>query len=164
MNKCPPSHFTPKNIAKELLKDIDFNKNDFTLEPCRATGNFYNLIPYSKDWCEIDEGRDFFTYDFGDIKFSKIIVNPPYRSNHKKLEDRKNILWDFIFRCFDLCNDECWILLSIKQLNGLTPKRLKNINELGFNVCFIRILNIKEWYGRYYWLCFSKNKPSIIIF
>jgi len=164
MNKCPELHYTPKDVCKELLKDITFNKNDYTLEPCKANGNFYDIIPYKKDWCEIDNGRDFFNYDFGKNKFTKIIVNPPYRSNHKKEEDRKNIMWKFIFKCFDLCIDECWFLLSIKQLNGLTPKRLKTINEAGFNLCFMRIINIKKWYGRYYWICFSKNKNSIISF
>ena len=33
MNKCPEFHFTPPDIAKELIKDIKFNEDDNTLEP-----------------------------------------------------------------------------------------------------------------------------------
>tara|TARA_Y100000310_G_scaffold345570_1_gene466739 strand:- start:1337 stop:2680 length:1344 start_codon:yes stop_codon:yes gene_type:complete len=164
MEKCPNQHYTPQNVAEELIKDIKFNKNDFTLEPCKADGSFYNIIPYKKDWCEIDLGRDIFKYDFGDIKFTKIITNPPYRSNHKNAKDRKNIFMKFIMRCFELCDGECWFLFNNAMLNGLTPPRLRKIKDLGFNLCFMRIINIKKWYGRYYWICFSKSKKSIIFF
>tara|TARA_R110000803_G_scaffold48228_1_gene100189 strand:+ start:337 stop:831 length:495 start_codon:yes stop_codon:yes gene_type:complete len=164
MNKCPEFHFTPPDIAKELIKDIKFNEDDNTLEPCKASGNFYDLIPYKKDWCEIDEGRDIFTYDFGNTKFTKVIVNPPYRTNHADEKERKNIVIDFIFKCFDLCDGEVWILLNGKMLNSITPIRLQKIKEKGFNMCFMRILNIKIWYGRYYWVCFSNKKESIITF
>ena len=83
MNECPSTHYTPKDITPILLEDISFNKDDITLEPCKGrTDNFYELIPYTKDWCEIDLGRDLFEYDFGDKLFTKIIPNPPYKSNH----------------------------------------------------------------------------------
>lgn len=153
-------NYTPKEITQELIKDINFNQNDFTLEPCKADGSFYDLIPYEKDWCEIEQGRDIFDYDFGDKLFSKIITNPPYKDNITN----KNIGWDFIKKCLDLCTDECWLLLNHTFFNGLTPKRLNDIKQKGFNLCFIRILNIKKWYGRYYWICLSKNKKSIVNF
>ena len=73
MNKCPSFHYTPKDITKELIKDIKFNKNDFTLEPCMGDGSFYDLIPYKKDWAEIDKGRDVFEYNFGNCKYTKVI-------------------------------------------------------------------------------------------
>lgn len=164
MNKCPEFHFTPKEISKELIKDIVFNENDYTLEPCKANGSFYDIIPYKKDWCEIDKGRDIFTYDFGNTKFTKVITNPPYRTNHAKKEDRKNIAMKFIFRCLELCSGECWLLLNHKMWNSLTPRRLNLMKEMGFEITFLRILNIKIWYGRYYWICLKKNKKGIIKF
>lgn len=164
MNKCPEFHFTPRQTAQQLIKDITFNENDFTLEPCMGDGSFYNIIPYTKDWCEIDKGRDIFTYDFGDTTFTKVITNPPYRTNHKKVEDRKNIAMDFIFRCLELCSDESWFLLNHKMFNSLTPRRLSKMKDMGFEITFLRILNIKKWYGRYYWICLKKNKTGIIKF
>ena len=164
MNKCPEFHYTPIDIAEKLINDIDFNETDNTLEPCKASGNFYDLIPYKKNWCEIDEGRDFFKYDFKGEIFSKVIVNPPYTSNHDDKKQRKNIAIDFIFKCFEVCDGEVWVLINSNILNSLTPIRLKKIKEKGFNLCFMRILNIPKWFGRYYWICFSTNKQSIISF
>jgi hypothetical protein len=161
--KCPKFHFTPPDVAEELLKDIVFKENDKTLEPCIGDGAFYDLIPYEKDWAEIDKGRDIFNYKF-DMKFTKCIVNPPYRTNHKKASDRKNIAMKFIFKCLELVSEEGWFLINSRMLNSITPPRLRKIKDLGFNLCFMRILNIKKWYGRYYWICFSKNKPSIVSF
>ena len=161
---CPKLHYTPNEVAIELLKDIDFKENDITLEPCKASGSFYNNIPYEKDWCEIEQGRDLFKYDFGDKRFTKCITNPPYRSNENNVKDRKNILWDFIAKCFEVTDEECWFLLSYRHLNTFTPKRLRMLKEMGFNLCFMRILNIKIWSGRYYWICFSKNKEAIVNF
>ena len=162
MERCPEFHFTPKEIAEDLIKDITFSENDITLEPCKASGNFYDLIPFEKDWCEIDEGRDFFTYDFGDKLFTKVITNPPYRTNHKDVKDRKNICIDFIFRCLQVCSGEVWLLLNSKMLSTLTPIRLGKMEEMGFSMTFLRVLNIKQWYGRYYWVCFAKHGKSII--
>lgn len=163
--ECPEFHYTPKDIANELIKDISFNENDETLEPCKGrTNNFYDLIPGNKEWCEIDEGRDFFNYDFKGKTFSKIITNPPYRTNHAKAEDRKNIFMTFIFKCLEYCEGECWLLLNHKMFNGLTPIRLGKMKDMGFEVSFLRILNIKCWYGRYYWICLKKNHRGILTF
>ena len=156
-------NFTPTETTEILIKDIEFKEDDNTLEPCNAEGSFYDLIPYEKDWCEITEGRDIFTYDFKGKTFSKVITNPPYRDNAPEGE-RKNICIKFIFRCLELCSDECWLLLNLNMLNSLTPLRLKKFKEMGFNLCFMRVVNIKKWYGRYYWICLSKNKGSIIEF
>ena len=153
-------NYTPLNITEKLIKDVNFNENDITLEPCKADGSFYDLIPYEKDWAEIEQGRDIFTYDFGDRLFTKIITNPPYKDNITN----KNIGWAFIIRCLELCTDECWLLLNHSIFNGFTPKRLTTISSMGFNLCFIRIINIPKWYGRYYWVCLSKHRPSIVHF
>ena len=165
MDICPDSHYTPRDVAETLLNDISFNENDFSLEPCKGrTNNFYDFIPYTKDWCEIDEGRDLFEYDFGDKRFTKIITNPPYRTNHKDAKDRKNIAVKVMEKCFDLCDDECWFLLNNQMFNSMTPVRLKKYKEKGFEITFMRILNIKCWYGRYYWVCFKKNGKGLINF
>lgn len=162
MNTCPSFHYTPREICEEIFKDIDFKETDITLEPCKGRDGettMYGLIPGNKDWCEIEYGRDFFTYEFSN-KFDKIITNPPYRGNEPE-GIRKNIGWDFIRRCFELIKDdgEVWLLLNHKMFNSLTPKRLNDIQP--FNIHFMRILNIKLWYGRYYWVCFKKGEGCV---
>lgn len=163
METCPSKFYTPVDTCKELLKDINFRDGECTLEACKGRdNNFYDLIPYDKDWGEIELGRDLFTYDFKRT-FNRVITNPPYRDN-KPEGERKNICMNFIFRCLELCDDECWLLLNYRMWNSLTPVRLNKIREMGFNLSFLRIIAIKKWYGRYYWCCFKKNGKSIIEF
>ena len=154
-------HYTPKEITKELIKDIDFVDNETVLETCRGGGAFYDILPDNivKDWCEIDMGRDFFEYN---NKVDISIANPPYRIEIDG--ERKNAIIKWMDHQFSITNKECWYLLNGKCWSSITPIRLKKWKLLGWNMCFMRILNIKKWYGRYYWVCFSKSKPSIINF
>ena len=146
-------HYTPIEITKELIKDIDFIDNETVLETCRGGGAFYDILPdnVEKDWCEIDMGRDFFQHTTPtDIS----IANPPYQVEIEGV--RKNAIVIWLDHQFKITKKECWLLLNGKMWSSMTPNRL--------NMCFMRILNIKKWYGRYYWVCFSKTKPSIIQF
>ena len=57
-----------------------FNPAGVVLEPCRGTGNIYNILVGRKGvtsvpYCEIDEGLDFF--DFTD-HVDWIVTNPPF--------------------------------------------------------------------------------------
>ena len=154
-------HYTPKEITKELIKDIDFVDNETVLETCRGGGAFYDILPDNiiKDWCEIDMGRDFFLHTTPtDIS----IANPPYQIEIDG--ERKNAIIKWMNHQFSITNKECWYLLNGKCWSSMTPIRLNKWKLSGWNICYMRILNIKKWYGRYYWVCFSKSKPSIINF
>ena len=154
-------HYTPIEITKELIKDIDFVDGSSCLETCRGGGAFYDIIPDNiiKDWCEIDMGRDFFQHT---TQTDLSISNPPYQVEIEG--KRKNIIIKWMDHQFSITNKECWYLLNGSMFSSLTPIRLNKWKLLGWNMCFMRILNIKKWYGRYYWICFSKTKPSIISF
>ena len=154
-------HYTPKEITKELIKDIDFIDGETCLETCRGGGAFYDILPANiiKDWCEIDMGRDFFEYN---NKVDISIANPPYRIEIDG--ERKNALIKWLDHQFSITNKECWYLLNGKCWSSMTPLRLNKWKALGWNMCFMRCLNINKWYGRYYWVCFSKTRPSIINF
>ena len=154
-------HYTPKEITKELIKDIEFIDGETVLETCRGGGAFYDILPDNivKDWCEIDMGRDFFEYN---NKVDVSIANPPYRIEIDG--ERKNAIIKWLNHQFSITNKECWYLLNGKCWSSMTPIRLNKWKAIGWNMCYIRILNIKKWYGRYYWVCFSKFKPSIINF
>ena len=164
-DKCPDSHYTPEDTIDLIFKDINFREDDCVLEPCAGRDfSMYNKIPINnKFWCEIDYGVDFFN-SFDDKRFTKIITNPPYKSNHIIKEERENLPIKVFERCFKLCDDECWFLLNNQMFNSLTPRRLSNYSKLGFNVVFIRIINIPKWYGRYFWICFKKGGKSILHF
>lgn len=152
--------YTPTDIVKRLLLDVQFKDTDILFEPCRGGGAFYNEFPahLSKHYCEIKEGKDLFKHN-KEAEYTKCITNPPYKM--KTEWGDVNICIRFIEKCMDLVNDECWFLLNSNMFGSLTPLRLTRYEELGWKLASIRIVNITKWYGRYYWICFSKNKPAI---
>ncbi len=161
--KCPQLHYTHPVVAAELMKDITFTADDYTLEPCVGDGGFYKLIPGKKEWAEIEAGRDFFKQPYKPQQFTKVILNPPYSSNHIKGDPNRRILtFPFIFRSLEVCSDEVWVLLNNAMLNSFTPLRFQKCSDAGFGLEFMRILNIPGWSGRYYWLCFKKGRKDIV--
>ena len=52
--------YTPSSLAELIINH--FKPTGKILEPCRGKGAFSNLMP-NCDWCEIDEGKDFFTIE-----------------------------------------------------------------------------------------------------
>jgi hypothetical protein len=149
--ETPSTQYTPIDTVIELLKDVTFVSGDLTLEPCKGRENrFYDLIQGEKDWCEIEEGRDFFQYTGSP---TRIITNPPFHDQNKK-----NICVSVIEQCLKVATDEVWLLLNCQMFNSLTPCRLHKYLKMGWKINFIRILNIPCWYGRYFWLCFKKGE------
>lgn len=79
---------TSAHLAADIVKRLPLR--GLCLEPCRGTGNIYNALPHPKDWCEITQGRDFFSYH---RLVDWIVTNPPY-----------SIYDDFLRHTFDLAD------------------------------------------------------------
>lgn len=90
--------YTPNETAKMIIDTINtkFGISGTILDPCKGPGAFYNNFPDNcqKEYCEIDEGIDFFKYN---KKVDWAISNPPYsifEEFHKKaMEIADNIVW-----------------------------------------------------------------------
>lgn len=82
-NKTNDKISTPGNIAKHIIGLFPLSGK--VLDPFKGTGAFYDNLPetVSKDWCEIDDGRDFFDYT---DSVDWIISNPPYSIFDEVLE------------------------------------------------------------------------------
>lgn len=104
---------TREDIAIKIIKY--FNPNGITLEPCRGSGSFYNNIKCEKDWCEIDEGRDFFNYD---KKVNWIITNPPYSIYDK-----------FLLKAFEVADNVVFLVPLAKAFKS--QKIDKEIEKYG---------------------------------
>lgn len=67
--------YTPEETAKTIISK--FNLSGKVLDPFKGKGAFYDNYPegVEKDWCEIDEGKDFFSYK---DRVDWIVSNPPY--------------------------------------------------------------------------------------
>jgi hypothetical protein len=137
--------FTPLGAVKIMVDMCDIAPDMKVLDPCRATGNFYNNLPEcKKEWCEITEGKDFF--DFNE-RVDLVIGNPPYS------------LWDkWLDHTAEITDKFCYILGA----NNLTPKRIRKMEEKGFGLTKLHITQIDWWYSRSFICIFEKNKPSVI--
>jgi hypothetical protein len=84
--------YTPYDIAGKIIEY--FNPKGFILEPCRGGGAFYKQFKEPKEWCEIQEGRDFMNWD---KRVDWIITNPPFSEYSlffkKALEIADNIVF-----------------------------------------------------------------------
>jgi hypothetical protein len=66
-------HYTRRETAKLIIDH--FSPVGKILEPFKGGGAFYNNLPEGADWCETQEGRDFFAHKG---KVDWIITNPPF--------------------------------------------------------------------------------------
>lgn len=64
--------YTPDWAAADMVRH--FNPTGRILEPCKGTGVFLRHMP-TAEWCEIEEGRDFFQWR---ERVDWIVTNPPY--------------------------------------------------------------------------------------
>jgi|TARA_B110000259_G_scaffold119060_1_gene135412 hypothetical protein len=163
---CSEKHFTPNETIETIFRDISFNDDDIILEPTAGRElRMFNQIPCDdKDFYEIDFGKCFLTSNITK-RYTKVITNPPYRTNHIDRTKGSNIAIKVIEKSFEVCDDEVWMLLNNQMLNSLTVRRLKKYRDnYDFNIVFIRVLEIPCFYGRYYWICFKKGGKSILHF
>ena len=65
--------FTPHRVSKWIVNFL--SPHGTCLDPCKGDGAFLKYLPEGSDYCEINDGKDFFDYY---QKLDWIIVNPPY--------------------------------------------------------------------------------------
>jgi hypothetical protein len=65
--------YTPPELARDMISF--FKPAGICLDPCAGGNIFYNLLPAGSDWCEIERGRDFYSYT---RQVDWIVSNPPY--------------------------------------------------------------------------------------
>lgn len=150
-------HQTPNDLAKTLINTLPLCDGDIVLEPFKGEGAFYNNFPdyVDKRWCELEDGRDY--KDFID-EIDWVITNPPFKlinTTGKRENSFYSILKFYLTKARKgiafLGNDYC--------LSSLTPKRLKELNQLGWYINKISVCSIKRWRGRYFFIVFTKE-PS----
>lgn len=76
--KAGDNVYTPVWVVKDMLSH--FSPNGIILEPCKGKGAFLDHLPVGTEWCEIEEGRDFFNWN---KKVDWVISNPPYSLTRK---------------------------------------------------------------------------------
>lgn len=99
--------FTPRPIAKSIIEH--FNPNGIILDPCKGDGAFYDQFPGGREYCEINEGIDFFAYQ-GSPNW--IIGNPPYK-----------ICVQWIRHSLQIAPDIVYLIPTNKPFNGYKIQR-----------------------------------------
>ena len=123
----PPNDLvlTPLAMAKRVIDLYGIQEGSTILDPCRGEGAFYDNYPENciKDWCEIEEGRDFYAYE-GNVDW--IITNPPY-----------SILDDFMNKAFEVADNIVFLVPLSKMVSSLG--RIRRVLGYG-NIVSIHIV------------------------
>lgn len=84
--------YTPDWVAKDMVEF--FKPSGRILEPCKGDGVFLKYLPKHTEWCEIQEGRDFFAWS---EPVDWIVGNPPYRMSGKFMRHGMKIANNFVY-------------------------------------------------------------------
>jgi hypothetical protein len=147
-------HQTPEDLCKELINHVPLVDGDKVLEPFKGEGNFYNNLPnfVEKDWCEIEEGRDYKDYD---KPYDWVISNPPFKLDNGA--KRENAFWKILNYYTSKAKKGIAFLGNDYCFGTLTPRRLKALNESGWYIHSISCCAVKKWRGRYFWIVLKKE-------
>jgi hypothetical protein len=113
--------YTPEYLTEQIVKY--FNPTGKLLEPCKGSGNFLKYMP-NADWCEIQEGIDFFDYH---KKVDWIITNPPYSIFRKFLNHSMEVSDNIVF------------LVTINHI--WLKARLRDIENMNFGIKEILLID-----------------------
>lgn len=106
-------HFTDAAVARAVVEH--FRPVGRCLEPFKGGGAFLEALPDGSDWCEIEEGRDFFQYG---QRVDWLVTNPPFSSLTAVFE-----------HAFEV-SDNCVFLIPISKYWSSAP-RLEAVGRYG---------------------------------
>ena len=138
--------YTPESLVRDLLKLIPFEKSDLVVDAGSGIKKvwFENIPTDNKEEVELDEGKDFYLYN---QKVDWVVGNPPFPE-----------FIGFIKHSADICKKGFGFLTNHSRINQLTPKRLQDLADKGFYLSKIHIFGVKKWFGRYYFVLFTRNR------
>jgi len=107
--------YTPEDVCIKLIQH--FKPTGLILEPAAGDGAFYKNLPEPKDWCEIEQGRDFFDYT---QKVDWVMTNPPW-----------SLMRKFLNHSYKIADNVCF-LIPVYHL--WTKARLRDMKSAGFGI------------------------------
>lgn len=151
---------TPAELAKVLIKKVPMTRGDVVWEPFAGEGSFYNHLPsyVHKDWCEIEKGRDFFSYR---KPVDWVITCPPFRDPVKPKS--KSYVWRIIEHLVEhnFVKKGMGLLMSKDCYMSLTPLRLQFLQKFGFTLRKQVICNLRHFRGRFVFVVITKDDTKI---
>lgn len=142
-------HYTNEQMVKDLLVITPIKKGDSVLDAGSGKNKvWFNNLQGEKYECEIEDGCDFYGWD---RKVDWVVGNPPFHES-----------WKFFDKASQLADKGIAFLINNLAMNSWTPKRYETIKERGFYLQKIHIILDKRWFGRYYYLIFTKEKNEFL--
>jgi hypothetical protein len=143
-------HYTNEKMAKELIKLTPICRDQSVLDAGSGNKIWFKNIPIKKKYeCEIDNGSDFYKWI---KKVDWIIGNPPFHES-----------WKFTEKAIELAQTGIAWLVNNQALNShFTPRRLELMKNKGFYLNKIHVVLDKRWFGRYYYLIFTKEPNDFL--
>jgi len=146
MKRPKEFYYTNEQMVKDLIKITPIT--DSVLDAGSGDKVWFNNLKGEKYECEIDRGCDFYKWN---KKVDWVIGNPPFHEG-----------WKFLEKASQIANKGIGFLGNINFFNCLTPLRLEKVKQQGFQLDKIHIVADKRWFGRYYYLIFTKKKNDFI--
>ena len=139
--------YTPLSVVKKHISLITSSQEDVWYDPFAGKHIYLDNFPTTnKQYTEISEGKDFFTFD---KKVDIICSNPPYSCIDAVLEKSVSLNPRVI----------SYLLLEGK----LTPKRMEYMNANGYSLSGMYMCKVFSWYGMAVAYTFTKmEKPNNI--
>jgi hypothetical protein len=144
-------HYTNESMVKWLLSLTPIEDSDVVLDAGSGKNKvWYNsLTNPCKFECELEDGCDFMQCE---SKVDWVVGNPPF-----------HIGWGFTEKAMTISKKGVAFLLNNTGLNStFTPKRIEWMQSQGFYLQRIQVVSDKRWFGRYYYLIFTKQKNDYL--
>ena len=121
---------------------------------------WFSQLKDEKYECEIEDGVDFFEWD---KKVDWVVGNPPFAGNEINEKGRHpNLIPLWVEKSSVIAQKGMAFLINHKVVNFLTTTRLEKLKDKGFFLTKIIIVADKRWFGRYYYLIFTKEPSNFL--
>lgn len=144
-------HTTSEEMVKDLLSYLNILESDVVMDAGSGKNKVWynNVKSNNKLEMEIDDGKDYLQFN-GEVDWT--IGNPPY-----------HISWDFHYKALQTSRKGIAWLVNLNNLNSLlSSKRLNIAKSYGFYLTKMIVVEDRRWFGRYFFLVFTKNGNPII--
>ncbi len=149
MKRNKEFHYTNGEMVRDLLRITPIMETDTVLDAGSGQNKiWYNSVQNTvveKYECEIEDGCDFFEWN---KRVDWVVGNPPF-----------HLGWKFLEKASDVADKGIAFLGNLNFWNSCLPNRFELLKERGFYLNKIHIVQDKRWFGRYYYLIFTK-KPN----
>ena len=145
-------HYTNPEMVKDLIKLIPYEEGDSFLDAGSGKNKvWFNNLPLTRGArfeCEIEDGLDFMVWE---RKVDWIIGNPPFHEG-----------WKFLDKASQIAKKGVAFLGNLNFWNSCLPNRFEILKQRGFYLQKLHIVQDKRWFGRYYFLIFTKIPNNFI--